>query len=445
MEKVRRAMSQWAHHIKNTLWLLSEKGLALFVGFFVTAYVARVYGPDQFGLYSYCLSLVAIFSVPGHAGLNALVVKRLIENDADKSVIMGTSITIKAMGFFVGLVCLLGYGFYPGVHSSFERSVLGLLCLSLIVQPGLVLDFWFQAHYAMRYQAISKHLGLLMASVVKVLAASMGASILWIAGATALQSAVVVISLVCFYFMTARSQVSAWKFDVLEAKLLVQKGSLVFLGTFFAAIYLKIDQVMLKTLVGDGEVGVYAVAATISEAIYFIPVAITAAVFPRLIELRNDDPVSYERRTQQLLDGLAALALLIAVGVTLISSPLVSLVFGEEYKEASKLLAVHVWASVFIFMRSVFSKWIVAEDLLRFSIITHGAGALINVLANSLLIPEMGAMGAAVATLLSYAMASYLSLVLFPSTRAMFYMMTLAILSPFRYVPRLRELVNVQT
>lgn len=445
MKQLRRGMSQWAHHIKNTLWLLSDKGLALFVGFFVTAYVARVYGPNNFGLFSYCLSLVAIFSVAGHAGLNALVVKRLVDSDSDKSAIMGTSIAIKGVGFFVGLICLLGYSFYPGIHTPAERSMLGILCLSLIVQPGLVLDFWFQAHYAARYQAIAKHLGLLAASTAKVLAASMGASILWIAGATVLQSVVVVISLVFFYLITTRPGLSRWRFDIVEAKSLAKKGSLVFLGTFFATIYLKIDQVMLKILIGDGAVGVYAVAATISEAVYFIPMAITAAVFPRLVELRSYDPTKYEIRTQQLLDGLAILAMLLALGLSLIASPLISVVFGTEYSEAATLLAIHIWASIFIFMRSVFSKWIVAEDLLRFSLITHGAGAVINVVINSLLIPAMGGMGAAIATLISYAMASYLSLALFPSTRIMFYMMSLALVAPFRYVPRLREMVNGQS
>ena len=97
----------------------------------------------------------------------------------------------------------------------------------------------------------------------------------------------------------------------------------------------------------------------------------------------------------------------------------------NKYSEAATLLAIHIWASIFIFMRSVFSKWIVAEDLLRFSLITHGAGAVIVFVINSLLIPAMGGMGAAIATLISYAMASC-CLALFPNTRIMFYMMSLA-------------------
>ena len=61
-------------------------------------------------------------------------------------------------------------------------------------------------------------------------------------------------------------------------------------------------------------------------------------------------------------------------------------------------------------MRAAFSKWILIEDTLFFSLITQGLGALANVGLNLLLIPRQGGIGAAVATLLSYATASYFSL-----------------------------------
>ena len=299
--------------------------------------------------------------VPGHAGLNALVVKRLVENETDKSAIMGTSLAIKGLGFITGLLLLLGFAFYPGLHTSTERTLLAIMCVSLLIQPGYVLDFWFQAHYEARYQALSKQIALVLVSGMKVGAAAMGASILWIAGATVMQALIAVVFLVLFYRGTATADRQRWRFDGNEAISLLRQGGVVFLGTFFAAIYLKLDQIMLKMVKGDAEVGVYAVAATISEAFYFIPVAITTAVFPRLIELRSENPNTYQHRTQQLLDGLASLALVLAILVTLLATPFISIVFGAQYSGAALILSIHIWAAVFIFMRAVFSKWIVAE------------------------------------------------------------------------------------
>ena len=78
-------------------------------------------------------------------------------------------------------------------------------------------------------------------------------------------------------------------------------------------------------------------------------------------------------------------------------------------------------------------RWVVAEALTRYSLMTHFTGALVNVAANWLLIPRYGATGAAGATVLSYAAASWLALFLARATRPMAFMMTRALLLPFRW------------
>jgi O-antigen/teichoic acid export membrane protein len=192
---------------------------------------------------------------------------------------------------------------------------------------------------------------------------------------------------------------------------------------------------MIRWLVGPEEVGVYAVAARLSEGWYFLPVAIVSSFFPRLIELRADER-KYHHRLQQLLDGLFSIALAVALGVTLFAVPLARVIFGPEYAGAGPILAVHIWTAVFIFMRAVISKWILIENLLVLSVVTQGCGAVLNVLLNLILIPSLGGVGAAVATLVSYAAASYFSLLFNSRSRVMFLMMSKAMLAPIRYIHR---------
>src|SRR5690606_36962254 len=73
------------------------------------------------------------------------------------------------------------------------------------------------------------------------------------------------------------------------------------------------------------------------------------------------------------------------------------------------------------------------ENALMFSLITQGLGALFNIGLNFLLIPRHGAEGAAMATVISYAIASYGALLLHPKTRPVFFMMTRSLFSTFRY------------
>src|SRR3546814_11976049 len=73
--------------------------------------------------------------------------------------------------------------------------------------------------------------------------------------------------------------------------------------------YMRIDQIMLATMLDDHAVGVFSAALRVAEVWYFIPMAITGAAFPRMLEKRTADPTTYQRYTQGLYDGLAWLGL----------------------------------------------------------------------------------------------------------------------------------------
>ena len=183
--------------------------------------------------------------------------------------------------------------------------------------------------------------------------------------------------------------------------------------------------------------GIYAVAGTLSETWYFIPTALVTALYPKLIELKGVDEQVYQYRLQQLFDALLLLALVLAVFVNLLAEPLILLIYGEQYQASVAVLIVHIWAALFIFMRAVLSKWIIIEDLLVFSLVTQGGGALVNVVLNYYWIEAYGVLGAAYATLVSYAVASYVALIFAKRTRGIFWMMTKAFFSPLRYAAKL--------
>jgi PST family polysaccharide transporter len=196
-------------------------------------------------------------------------------------------------------------------------------------------------------------------------------------------------------------------------------------------VYLRIDVVMLERMQGVAAAGTYAVAARLSEVWYAVPVLLAASMFP-VIWSRRGDAAAWDRSLQAGLDALCALALVIAVAMQWLAEPLVIGLFGAEYAAAAPVLALHIWAGVFIFMRALLSRWLVAEDLLRFSLVTHLAGAVINVVGNLILIPRHGPLGAAIGTVVSYATAGWLALFLSDSTRPMAWKMGRALLLPLR-------------
>lgn len=410
-------------YLDNTLWIMADKFLGLGVAFLITVVVARYLGPEDFGVFSYVISLVGLFAVAGHMGLAGLVVREIVSKPSDRGLILGTTFILKLTGMAIGYLALLVYGYYYEGIESVEFFLIAILGSTLLLRSVDTIDYWFQSFVQAKYVSISNLIGLFSSSIAKLLFVFGGFSLAYFVLANVLQVVILGLVLLFFYITKSDLRIREWSFSWVKVKELLGQGWLIYLGSIFAIINLKMDQVMLKWYQGAEQVGIYAVAAQISEAWYFIPTAIVASFFPKFIELREKNNEQYQVRLQQLFDILFLLALTVAVIVTFGGGLLINIFFGEQYEASAGILVVHIWAAIFIFMRALFSRWILMEDALVFSLITQGFGAVVNVILNYFWIQEYGALGAAYATLLSYAASSYIALLLYKKTRPVFWMM----------------------
>lgn len=412
---------------------MGDKVTSIGVGFLVTVVVARYLGPEDFGIFSYAISVAALFAAAGHMGLSGLVVREIVKNPEERGVVLGTTLALKFIGMLLGYFSLLGYAALYEGFASIEFKVLAIAGAVLLFRPFDIVDFWFQAFVKARYVTIARLTGLLAGSVLKISFVALGLSVFFFVAANLFQAVIVAMALLVMYGLKSELKISSWTFCWSKAKELFSQGWVIYLGSIFAVIYLKVDQVMLRWFEGSESVGIYAVAAQLSEAWYFVPAAIVASFFPKLIKLREESEAQFNKRLQQLFDLLFILAACVALIMTLLSEWLILLFFGEHYAESASILVIHIWAAIFIFMRAAFSKWILIQNALIFSLITQGLGAFVNVVLNYFLIPEFGAQGAAYATLISYAFASFFSLAIYSKTRPVFVMMAKSLFCVIRY------------
>jgi O-antigen/teichoic acid export membrane protein len=190
------------------------------------------------------------------------------------------------------------------------------------------------------------------------------------------------------------------------------------------AIYMRIDQVMIKEMLGSESVGQYAAAVRISEAWYFIPMVIASSVFPAIINAKKISEELYYARLQQLYSFMVWLSIAIALPMTLLSDWVVHLLYGNQYQQAGNVLMIHIWSGVFVFLGVASGKWLLNENLQIFSTINTSIGAILNIFLNYIFIPKFGIEGAAWATLISYCVAAYLGLAFFKKTRINFINLT---------------------
>lgn len=426
--------------ISNTGWLTLQKIFKLTVGFVVGVLVARHLGPRDFGILSYAYSIAAFFGTFVYLGLSGIFVRDLIKHPEETELLMGSGFLLKVVGAILGYIAIVILTLAKW-DSAIESWVLLILGASLFFRPLEIMDFWFQSKNELRYSVFAQGISFIIVSTGKIILVVIGASVLSFAVLGLTEFALGALFLLIIYSYK-RQNLLRWKIRFSKIKSLLEQSWALIISGLFSLVYLRIDQVMLRWISGAEEVGIYSVATRFSEVWYFIPNIIVASVFPSLVAIRQNNIKKYTKKLQQGFDILFSIAFIIAIIIALASVPLITLLFGPEYSRSGNILMVHVWAGVFIFMRALFSKWIIIEDVIIFSVYSQGLGALVNIALNLALIRNYGGYGAAIATLFSYAAASYFMLFFTKRTRPMALMMTWSLVLPLRLIQKGKNIYN---
>jgi O-antigen/teichoic acid export membrane protein len=280
------------------------------------------------------------------------------------------------------------------------------------------------------YVVYSNIFSLLLSSIIKVILIINEAPLIAFACVTLFDSLVLASGFVYFYFKVKLSFLS-WAFDINKAKSLLKDSWPLILSGLVISMYMKIDQIMINNMLGSIDVGQYAAATRLSEVWYFIPVVISSSLFPAILNAKKISNELYLARLQQLYNLMAWMGIAIAIPMTFMSDWLVQILYGGQFNAASGVLVIHIWSAIFVFLGVASSNWFIVEGLQRYSFYRTLVGAILNILLNIFFIPEYGINGAAVATLISQFVASYLFNAVNEKSRITFLLHSRALLLPF--------------
>ena len=406
-------------YFKNTSWLFGEKILRMVVGLFVGIWVARYLGPEQFGLFSYAKSFVGLFTAIATLGLNGIVVRELVKDESRCDELIGTTFWLKVMGAF-GVLLILAIAINFTSNDTYTNTLVFIIASATIFQSFNVVDFYFQSKVMSKFVVYANIISFFLSSIVKIVLILNDAPLIAFAWVVLFDSLVLALGFVYFFFRNSSFKIKNLTFRRETAIDLLRDSWPLILSGIVISIYMKIDQVMIKELLGTNAVGQYAAAVRISEAWYFIPVVIASSLFPAIINAKKQSEELYYERLQRLYDLMVWMAIAIALPMTFMSDWIVELLYGGQYNEAGAVLMIHIWAGGFVFLGVASGKGFMAENLQIFSTINTTIGAVVNIGLNYILIPKIGIEGAAWATLISYFIAAYLCLAFWKKTRINF-------------------------
>jgi len=413
-------------YFKNTSWLFGEKVLRMIVSVFVGSWVARYLGPDQFGLFSYAQSFVGLFSIIATLGLNSIIVRELVEDNYNKNVLVGTAFFMMLIAsFFVLLLLVIAIQFTD--NNILENTLIFIVGSASIFQSFNVIDFYFQSKVISRYVVYSNIISLLLSSILKIVFILNNAPLVYFAYIVLFDSIILMLGLAYFY-LKKNEHFRKWKFDIIIAKRLLKDSSPLIIAGVVNSIYMRVDQVMIKSMLDSIQVGYYSAAVKLSESWFAIGVIICNSLFPAIVNAKKKSKKLYYERIQKLFLFLVVITYILSILVYFLSDWIILFLYGKDYIISSNVLSIHIFSAIFVYLGVASGRWLIAENRAILNLYRNAFGMSINIALNILLIREYGIIGATIASLLAYIAAFYVFDLFLQETRKMFILKTRALM-----------------
>jgi len=405
----------------NIGWLTSERILRMTFGLFVGVWVARYLGPDKFGQLSYAVAFVGLLEPLYKLGLDGIITRDIVRTPDSRDEILGTALILKVSGALL-IVVIAGIAVYQ-LHAgkTILYSLVALLAVRYVLKTAEVIEFWFRSQVASKYSSLAQNSAIVITNVFKIILILLGAGLVFFGAAYLFEAAVALVFLVAAYKIYG-GVLKNWRFNSRRARSMLSECWPLIISGLFVQAYLKVDQVMLGQMLDSRSVGLYSAVVTLSGFSYFVPQVVTWSLQPYFVSVREKDEKLYYRRLQDIFSLLVLCTYGITVPVFLFSHKIMTLVYGNKYIAAAPVLAVHIFASVFVFLGVARGLWVLTESFFLLNLFSNVTAGLSNIALNFFLINRYGIIGAAYATLISYFIAHVGLAVLFSRARRVFFM-----------------------
>lgn len=394
--------------VGNTGWLLFDRIIRMVIGVTVGAWVARYLGPARFGELTYIIAFIAFFQVIAGLEADGFIARDIARNQGDTSVILGTSLRLRIVS---GIICwLIAIAMMYLFHSDDRQLCLMTIIVGamLVFQASDTVDVWFESQSQSKRSVLAKLASYLFSNGIRIFLLLTKAPLIAFAGVICLESGALAIALFVAYRRFPAD--GRWQADMAQTKKLLHLcWPFVATGVMITA-YMRIDQIMLKEMLGEKELGIYAAALPLVQVWNVIPATLVASLAPFVARMKSRGETEYQDALVILFRFFAIVALL-GAGLTAVLSPwIVNLLYGAQFQSSAAVLSVLVFVIVFIFQGMAQKLWVINNDVRIASLVATFLAALLSIIANLFLIRKFGIMGA----VYSYLLAQGASVMLFP-------------------------------
>lgn len=363
-------------------------------------------GVESFGLYTVALSYYSLVSTLAEFGINRYLIREIAINQ-QKTPLLLTSVTMLRL-----TLATLAFSVFAIITAYLDpdniRKAVTILAVSTILPQSIAftLDSVFIGLQKFLWSAFGFVVLNIATTILGLFFIYNGTHVLGAVSALVLGQVVYVVFLALLplrhginFLKSSEQQEKAMSLKLIKE---ITKDSLPYgLLGILGLIYFKIDSLLLSYLKPAFEVGIYGAAYRFLEAIVVVPSVVATAMFPVLAKLHTENIHEIKKL---YLKSLVTLFITSSVALVLYVSVLPILITNllPQYQPAVKALSILSLAIPFMFIHVpgaivLLSTNKYLKDVIMISLFTVS----FNIVANLLLIPKYGYMGASVVTVLS--------------------------------------------
>lgn len=392
-------------------------GISFVIPLFYTPLMLEMLGQAEYGLYALSNSVIAYLSLLSF-GFGTTIVRYIAKYRAEGN----KKAEADTFGFFLLLYSVLGLAVMlcgvllsMNVAELFDRGltegeIVKMRTLILIMAFNTALSFPLSvfasmaiAHERYFFRKAMDMVSTVAAPLANLVALYLGfASVGMALAATIIQLLMAPVSVgYCFRVLKLRPRFARLPGPLVREML--GFSTFIFISTLVDMLFWATDKVILGMLASTTAVAVYNVGGTFNNIVMQLSTSISGVLVPRITGMVSTSPRSEWSRLFIRVGRLQFLVIaLILTGFTVFGQVFVGLWAGESYADAYWVAVLTLYPLAVPLIQNTGLSFVIAQNKHQFRSIIYLIIAIGNVISTYLIVPYMGAIGAALCSCVSY-------------------------------------------
>jgi len=347
--------------------------------------ITRYLGPDKFGLYITALAFSGLFNSLGDWGLYQTSTREISRPKADEKAIIGNVMALRIIiSVILSLAVPVIIYFLP---YTYELKIALLLVL---------LTYIFYSFYQVLIGLFQKRLEMYKVTLVELSGKLLQLAFVFTAVKLDWGFKFIIIGMtigmfsnfVLIYFLSRKFIKFKLNFDTTKWKKFLKESWPIGLSVIVTFIYFRGDALLLKSLKGNIDVGIYGAATKVLENITFFPGMIIGLMMPMFSFYVFKDRLKFKKLVNENFKLFIILIIPLLIIVMFFAENIIDVVAGPEFVASATVLRIVIFSLAFIFFGMLFGNILLVAKLQKQQLVALTACAIFNVGANLIFIPR---------------------------------------------------------